>query len=91
MGYQNVEVIEQQQAHQKTWFNRFKTKIGVAITAATAMVVTQGSNAFLAAADVTEATTGAGGEAVLKQAGIWVLSIAVGLAVVLKIISLDKK
>lgn len=90
MGYQNVEVFEQQ-AHQKTWFNRFKTKIGVAATAVTAMVVTQGSNAFLGAADVTAATTGAGGEAVLKQAGIWVLSIAVGVAVVIKIISLVKK
>lgn len=90
MGYQNVEVIEQQ-AHQKTWFNRFKTKIGVAATAVTAMVVTQGSNAFLEAADVTAATTGAGGEAVLKQAGIWILSIVVGVSVVVKIISLVKK
>lgn len=91
MGYQNVEVIEQQQAHKKTWFNRFKSKLALAATATTAMVVTQGSNAFLEAADVTAATSGAGGEAVLKTAGIWILSIAVGIAVVIKIISLVKK
>ena len=30
MGLQNVEKIEVQEQHKKSWFNRFKTKMGVA-------------------------------------------------------------
>ena len=87
---ENVEIMKQE-VHQKTWFNRFKTKLAVTGASVTALAVSGTSHAFLAAADVTAATTGAGGEAVLKQAGIWVLSIVIGIAVVVKIISMVKK
>ena len=30
MGLQNVEKIEVQEQHKKSWFNRFKTKMAVA-------------------------------------------------------------
>lgn len=32
MGLQNVEKIAVQQNHEKTWFNRFKTKLAVGST-----------------------------------------------------------
>lgn len=43
---QNVQKIEQQEAHEKSWFNRFKTKAAVA---STSLVV--GSTAFAAEGD----------------------------------------
>lgn len=91
MGLQNVEKIEVQEQHKKSWFNRFKTKIGVAAAGTTALAVSSASNAFLKTADVTTATTAAGGEAVLSTTGIWVLTVVVGMVVVGLVISLIKK
>lgn len=91
MSLQNVEKIEQQEVHKKSWFKRYMPTFAAAAAATSAAVVSTGTYAFIEAADVTTATSGAGGEAVLKQAGIWVLTIAVGIAVVYKIVSLVKK
>lgn len=90
MSYKNVEVISQD-THQKTWFNRYKFKLGTTLAATSLALAGTSANAFLAAADVATATEGAGGEAVLKSVGIWVVTIAVGIAVVLKVVSLVKK
>lgn len=40
MAYQNVDVIEQQEQHQKTWFQRFRNKLAVGGAAAGALAVT---------------------------------------------------
>ncbi|MEJ2899035.1 hypothetical protein [Acinetobacter sp. NS-4] len=91
MGLQNVEKIETQQNHEKSWFNRFKYKLGAATGATTALVVSTSSNAFLKSADVTTATTAAGGEEVLSSTGIWVLTIVVGMAIFGLVIAAIKK
>lgn len=91
MGLQNVEKIETQQNHEKSWFNRFKTKIGIAASATTALAVSTSSNAFIKSADVTAATTAAGGEEVLSSTGIWVLTIVVGMAIFGLVIAAIKK
>lgn len=91
MGLQNVEKIEVQEQYKKSWFNRFKTKMGVAAAGTTALAVSSASNAFLKTADVTAATTAAGGEEVLSTTGIWVLTVVVGMVIVGLVISLIKK
>lgn len=91
MGLVNVEKIEAQEQHEKSWFQRFRGKLAAAGAATGALVVSTSSMAFMEAADVTAATGAAGGESVLKAAGTWVLAIAVGIAVVIKIVSLVKK
>ena len=91
MGLVNVVKVEAQEQHEKSGFKRHFPKVAAACAATGALVVSTSSMAFIGAADVTTATSGAGGEAVLKTAGIWVLTIAVGIAVVIKIISLVKK
>lgn len=91
MGLQNVEKIELQENHQKTWFNRFKTKMGVAAATVTALAVSGSANAFLKSADVTAATTAAGGEEVLSSTGIWVITLVVGMVIVGLVIALIKK
>lgn len=91
MGLVNVEKVEAQEQHEKSWFKRHFPKLAAAGAATGALVVSTSSMAFMEAADVTSATGAAGGEAVLKAAGTWVLAIAVGIAVVIKIVSLVKK
>jgi hypothetical protein len=91
MGLQNVQKIETQQAYEKTWFQRFKYKMGAAAGATTALAVSTSSNAFIKAADVTTATTAAGGEEVLSSTGIWVLTIVVGMAIFGLVIAAIKK
>lgn len=91
MGLVNVQKVEAQEQHEKSWFKRHFPKLAAAGAATGALVVSTSSMAFLEAADVTTATSGAGGEAVLKTVGIWVVTIAVGIAVVLKVASLVKK
>lgn len=91
MGLQNVEKIQVQEQHEKSWFNRFKTKIGVATAATTALAVSTASNAFLKPADVTAATDAAGGEAVLSTTSIWVITFVVGVVIVGLVIALIKK
>jgi hypothetical protein len=91
MGLVNVEKVEAQEQHEKSWFKRHFPKLAAAGAATGALVVSTSSIAFMEAADVTSATGAAGGEAVLKAAGTWVLAIAVGIAVVIKIVSLVKK
>ncbi|WP_281199614.1 hypothetical protein [Acinetobacter johnsonii] len=91
MGLVNVEKVEAQEQHEKSWFKRHFPKLAAASAATGALVVSTSSMAFMEAADVTSATGAAGGEAVLKAAGTWVLAIAVGIAVVIKIVSLVKK
>ncbi|MDH0969133.1 hypothetical protein N5C10_07605 [Acinetobacter johnsonii] len=91
MGLVNVEKVEAQEQREKSWFKRHFPKLAAAGAATGALVVSTSSMAFMEAADVTSATGAAGGEAVLKAAGTWVLAIAVGIAVVVKIVSLVKK
>lgn len=91
MGLQNVEKIEIQEKPKTPWFNRFKTKIGVAAAGTTALAVSSASNAFLKSADVTAATTAAGGEEVLSTTGIWVITIVVGMVIVGLVVALIKK
>lgn len=91
MSLVNVEKIEAQEKHEKTWFQRCRNKFAVGASALSALAVSTASNAFLTSADVTSATTSAGGEEVLKTGAVWVISIVVGMAVVGLVIALIKK
>ena len=44
-NFHNVEKIENQEHHEKTWFQRFNKKLGVAVTGSTALVVGTSANA----------------------------------------------
>jgi hypothetical protein len=87
----NVEIMPTTQAPKKSWVQRNLPTFAAAGAALGGLVASSSSMAFLAAADVTTATTSAGGEEVIKTAGIWVLTIAVGIAVFYKIVSIVKK
>lgn len=91
MNLQNVEKIETQRKHEKTWFQRHCPTFAAAGAAVGALVASTASNAFITSADVTTATTAAGGEEVLSSTGIWVLTIVVGMVIVGLVISLIKK
>lgn len=91
MGLQNVEKIAVQENHEKPWYQRLAKKIGLASAATTALAVSTASNAFLTSADVTTATTAAGGEEVLSSTGVWVLTIVVGMVIVGLVVALIKK
>lgn len=43
--FKNVEKIENQEKHEKLWFQRFNKKLGVAVTGSTALVVGTSANA----------------------------------------------
>lgn len=45
MTFKNVEVIEQQEVHKKTWFQRFRNKFGGSAIVATGIVATSGAHA----------------------------------------------
>ena len=91
MGLQNVEKIEAQQVHEKTWFQKYCPTFAAAGAATAALVASTTSNAFIKAADVTTATTAAGGEEVLSSTGIWVLTIVVGIVIFGLVVSVIKK
>lgn len=89
---ENVEKIVAVGAPQKkSWFARNCPTFAAAGAAVGALVASTASNAFLKTADVTAATTAAGGEEVLTSTGTWVLTIVVGMVIVGLVISLIKK
>lgn len=90
MSLKNVEKY-QPKLQQPKWYQRFNKPLATAVGATSLALAGTSANAFLVAADVTTATTGAGGEEVLKTAGIWLLTISVGVAILLKVVSLTKK
>lgn len=88
----NVEKIVVVGAPQKkSWFARNCPTFAAGGAAVGALVASTASNAFLTAADVTTATTAAGGEEVLSSTGVWVLTLVVGMVIVGLVISLIKK
>jgi hypothetical protein len=91
MGLKNVERIETQQVHEKTWFQKYMPTFAAVGAATTALVVSTSSNAFIKAENVTAATTAAGGEEVLSSTGVWVLTIVVGMAIFGLVIAAIKK
>lgn len=57
MTFKNVEVIEQQEVHKKTWFERFRNKFGLA-TVGTGALVASSAHAEVAIPDfLAPATT----------------------------------
>ena len=56
MGLVNVEKVEAQKQHEKSWFKRHFPKLAAATAATGALVVSTSSMAFIEAADVTSAT-----------------------------------
>lgn len=62
MSYQNVTPIQQQEAHKKTWFQRFRNKVAVGFTAV-------GSYALANTANAAEYDISAIGTAITGQLG----------------------
>ena len=91
MALQNVEKLEIQQSHKKTWFQRFRGKAAAVSATCVALVVSTGSQAFMDAADIDAATGAAGGDSLLQKVGIWMLGFVVGMTIYALIISMVKK
>lgn len=88
----NVEKIDNQEQHEKTWFQRFNKKLGVAVTGATALVV--GTSANAAEGDLSfipdflgPVKTAMGG---LGTDAAAILLIGIGLTVMFAIYSVSK-
>ena len=86
MTFKNVEVIEQQEVHKKTWFQRFRNKLGGTAIVSSALVAT-GAHA----ADVPDflgtATTSLGG----ISTGLGVLFVAaIGITLLIKAFGISK-
>lgn len=91
MAYQNVEKLEIQQTHEKTWFQRFRGKAAAVTATGVALVVSTGSQAFMTAADVETATGATGGDSLLQKAGIWILGFVVGITLFGMLVGMLKK
>lgn len=79
MAYQNVEVIEAQNKHEKSWFNRFKYKLGACAAAVSTAVVSTAH-----AEGLTEVGTAVTGQ--LSSAQTIVVSVLVAAATITAII-----
>lgn len=88
MALQNVEKIEQQEVHEKTWFQRFSGKAAVTGAVVTGAVVASSNALALKAADITAATSGSGAEETIDAGWLWVLGIVVVLFVGRKIVGM---
>lgn len=83
MSYQNVTRINQQEAHKKTWFQRFRNKVAVGSTAVGSYVLANTANAadydISAVGTVVTGQLGASGTIILQiflvAAGITALVI----------------
>lgn len=102
MALHNVELLEIQHKHEKTWFQGFRGKIGTlsatvgslavsGLATASALVTTTTTHAFMTAADVDAATGSTGGDALLQKAGIWILGFVVGMTLFAMLVSMLKK
>lgn len=88
MSLKNVEKIEQE-SHEKTWFQRFRNKIGTGAGVVTALAV---SNAHaIKSTDVAAAYTASGASETIDGTGIIIITLVISLAVIGIIISLVKK
>lgn len=77
MGLQNVEVLEQQEVHKKTWFQRFRKKLSAGGAVAGALAVSSSANAATVMPDIDIAD-------ILTYIGLLVAAVAtVGSAVLM--------
>ncbi|WP_180644946.1 hypothetical protein [Acinetobacter bereziniae] len=88
MTLKNVEKIEQEN-HEKSWFQRFRNKIGVGASAVTALAVSN-ANA-IGMPDITGAYTSSGATETIDGTGVIIIGLVISLAVIGIIISLVKK
>ncbi|ENV96650.1 hypothetical protein F938_02054 [Acinetobacter bereziniae LMG 1003 = CIP 70.12] len=88
MTLKNVEKIEQEN-HKKSWFQRFRNKIGIAASAVTSLAVS--SAHALKTTDVQAAYTASGATETIDGTGIIIIGLVISLAVIGIIISLVKK
>ncbi|MEN8369085.1 hypothetical protein [Acinetobacter bereziniae] len=87
MTFKNVEVIEQQEVHKKTWFQRFRNKLGGPAIVSGALVAT-GAHAADGVPDfLGTATTSVGGIAT----GLGVLFVAaIGITLLVMAFTISK-
>ncbi|MCU4601514.1 hypothetical protein [Acinetobacter bereziniae] len=88
MTLKNVEKIEQEN-HKKSWFQRFRNKIGVGASAVTALVVSNANAIKLT--DVSGAYTASGATETIDGTGIIIITLVISLSVIGIIIALVKK
>ncbi|MCW8041265.1 hypothetical protein [Acinetobacter entericus] len=88
MALQNVQKLEQQEVHKKTWFNRFRGKAAATGAIVTGAVVASSNALAIKAADIATATSGSGAEETIDAGWLWVLGIAIVLYVGRKIVSM---
>lgn len=86
MTFKNVEVIEHQEVHKKTWFQRLRNKLGGSAIASGALVAT-GAHAADAPDFLGSATTSIGGIAT----GLGVLFVAaIGITLLVMAFTISK-
>lgn len=88
MTLKNVEKIEQE-THEKSWFQRFRNKIGVGASAVTALAVS--SAHAVKTTDVQAAYTASGATETVDGTGIIIITLVISLSVIGIIIALVKK
>jgi hypothetical protein len=77
MSYQNVTPIQQQEAHKKTWFQRFRNKVAVGSTAVGSYALANTANAA-GEYDLTAIGTAITGQ--LSASGTIIVSILIAAA-----------
>lgn len=85
MAYQNLEVIKAQDNHEKSWFNRFKHKLGAGVAAVSTVAV----STVHAADDLSSVGTVVTGQ--FASAQTIVVSILVAAATITSIIIAYRK
>jgi len=84
MTFKNVEVIEQQEVHKKTWFQKFKSKLAPA-TVATGVLVASNANAAeggLAIPDFLQPAADALGGIGVSLGALFVIAIGITLVII---------
>lgn len=83
MTFKNVEVIEQQEVHKKTWFQKIKSKLAPAAVA-TGVLVASNANAAegLAIPDFLKPATDALGGIGVSLGALFVIAIGITLVII---------
>ena len=88
MTFKNVEVIEQQEVHKKTWFQRFRNKLGGTAVVSGALVA---SNAHAAEGAIPDFLATAGSSLTGISTGLGALFvIAIGITLLIMAFVISK-
>lgn len=83
MTFENVEVIEQQEVHKKTWFQKFKSKLApVALTTGALVASTAHAEGDSAIPDFLKPAVDSLGGIAVSLGGLFVVAIGITLVII---------